>query len=99
MRLISRERKTLRTDAEKRKDKAIALFQKGYVAILDRQGTMFKVWSETEKADSKGRHPSYSVLLDEISSCTCPDNAFRGSECKHILAARMARHELGYPIE
>jgi len=99
MRLISRERKTLRTEAQKRKDKAISLFTKGYVVILDKQGTMFKVWSETEKVDSKGRHPAYSVLLDgDTPSCSCPDYKYNFVECKHILASRMARHELGYAI-
>lgn len=104
MNIIKSEKKKLRSPAEQRRAKGIALFQKGYAVCLDAQqgANMYKVWSETEPVDAKGRHAAYAVYLDikeeDNNSCSCPDFQYNTIECKHIIAAKYARHEVGYPL-
>lgn len=94
MRIIKTEVKKLRTPEQQRKAKGLKLFQDGHAVVMNADATEFKVKSACDKG-------FYSVLLTETANaCTCPDYAFnRIDNCKHIYAAKYARHECGYPLQ
>lgn len=90
MKVLDSQRKTLKTPEQKRRYKALQLYQKGFVLPTDNQGIIFKVKSQKEGM--------YTVMLGESEyGCSCADYAYNAiTQCKHIIAAVFARHDLGY---
>ena len=68
--------------ARKRMPKALELIDR----VKHLEGGMFEVPSQTSSE-------IYVVDLS-VGSCTCADWQFRGQQCKHILAARLAHDRL-----
>lgn len=98
MRVIKVEPKQLRTPAQKRKDKALQIFQSGSVACLNDCGTEFKVKSQDDK-EPGWYHVSFDLETNcRIATCTCYDYAYNNVVCKHVIASKLARHEMGYAI-
>ncbi|MDP9481362.1 MAG: hypothetical protein M3R38_37810 [Actinomycetota bacterium] len=67
-----------------RADRALALYVEHAETIaLGFRAGVYRVPSRTEEGKT------YAVRLVPSPSCTCPD--FRGGECLHVMAARVAR--------
>lgn len=96
--VISEEKKKLSLSPNaKRKNKAVQMLSKGNVVSVDTKGMEFKVKSQNEKNGLK----YYSVKLCpelKLATCTCYDHQVNDVECKHILASKFRRHEMGYAV-
>jgi hypothetical protein len=96
MRVLDTQVKKLASPVERRKRKAVEMFTHGYAKPMDSTGFHYKVRSQS--ADGLGW---YIVVLDPKSGlghCTCCDFVYNNTQCKHILASKFMRHELGYAI-
>jgi hypothetical protein len=97
MEVLKTEVKKLASPVERRRKKGVEMFMQGYVAAMDKTGIHFKVRSQSA-ADGVGW---YIVVLDpetKIGHCTCCDFVYNNTQCKHIIASKFMRHELGYAI-
>lgn len=91
IRIISEEPKILNDPNQKRRKKALELFENHKVGPMNRQGTEFKV-----KSSKEGHYlVTFSPELG-LWSCRCEDYAYCDVECKHILASKYFRHEMSF---
>lgn len=65
-----------------RQGRAAKLIAQGY-CIMHLRGDRYRVWSPVRHGETGG----YIVTLGEVPTCSCPDHADHGFECKHILGA------------
>lgn len=95
--VLKTEAKKLANPHERRKKKAVQMFRDGFVASMDGTGLHFKVRSQsTDKEDGLGWYVVGLHLDGKIGHCTCCDFVYNDVQCKHILASRYMRHEMGY---
>lgn len=69
------------------------LRQQKALDIADSSNIVFD--GETWRVPSQSGKQPYRVQLGAEVSCTCDDFGLRAQECKHVLAARIARERIG----
>lgn len=96
LRVINESKKTLKiNDPEtKRRRKALQIYESNGVVAKDTTGTSFKV--KSQNVDEPGWYEvNWSPEL-KLGTCTCHDWKYNSVECKHIIASRWFRHEMGF---